>query len=103
MKQKIILLFFLSTLLMGCAGRDANPIGTRQTGDKELSCDDIESEVSELDQRARRLIGEQSWRFRLLLIRMPKLTMVIRLQMLPKNKGMMKSFVYCSRRFFAII
>lgn len=63
MKTKNILaVLCLASLitLAGCGGRTANPIATKEVGDKEMECEDIEAEMSELDRRARRLISEQS-------------------------------------------
>ncbi len=52
----IVMLVFVS----GCAGRAANPVAVKEAGDNKMSCEDIVSEMSDLDQRARRLMGEQS-------------------------------------------
>lgn len=46
--------------LAGCGGRTANPIATKEPGDKNMSCEDIEAEMSDLERKARRLMGEQS-------------------------------------------
>ena len=64
MKQckKILAMLGLASLLLlaGCGGRAANPISSKQPGDREMECPDIEAEMSDLERRARRLLGEQS-------------------------------------------
>ena len=58
--KKFISILFLVFLVSGCAGKTANPISTRQPGDKDLDCEDLEVELSQLDKQAKRLLGEQS-------------------------------------------
>ncbi|MGI9307184.1 MAG: hypothetical protein ACR2P5_07775 [Gammaproteobacteria bacterium] len=67
MKEKLkkisaafLLAVFAVLSVSGCGGKTANPISAKEVGDKELDCDEIEAEMSDLDARARRLLGEQS-------------------------------------------
>ena len=46
--------------LAGCGGRAANPIAVAHPGDKDMSCDEIEAEMYDMDARARQLMGEES-------------------------------------------
>ena len=46
--------------LVACAGRTANPIAVKEVGDKEMTCENILSEMNDLDRLSRRLLGEQS-------------------------------------------
>ena len=62
MKKLLIMLLlsaFAAMSVAGCGGRAANPIATKEVGDRELDCDEIEAEMSDLDAQARRLLGEQ--------------------------------------------
>ena len=62
MKKLLIMLLlsaFAAMSVVGCGGRAANPIATKEVGDRDLDCDDIEAEMSDLDAQARRLLGEQ--------------------------------------------
>ena len=62
MKKLLIMLLlsaFAAMSVAGCGGRAANPIATKEVGDRDLDCDDIEAEMSDLDAQARRLFGEQ--------------------------------------------
>ena len=61
MKKSIYVCALCAMLLMsGCGGRTANPIATKEIGDKNLDCESLEAEMSELDRKARRLLGEHS-------------------------------------------
>ena len=61
--QKLLTMLLLSAFVamsaIGCAGRTANPIATKEVGDRDLDCEEIEAEMSDLDAQARRLLGEQ--------------------------------------------
>ena len=62
MKKLLIMLLlsaFAAMSVVGCGGRAANPIATKEVGDRDLDCDEIEAEMSDLDAQARRLLGEQ--------------------------------------------
>lgn len=58
--KKLIICALIALFLAGCAGRSANPIATREVGDNKMECEEILAEMSELDRKARRLMGEQS-------------------------------------------
>lgn len=55
-----LLAIFAALAVSGCGGGSANPIATREVGDRDLDCDEIEAEVVDLDARSRRLLGEKS-------------------------------------------
>ncbi len=45
-------------LVVGCAGRTANPVPVKQYGDNELSCQQIEEEMIAIDAKVRALVPE---------------------------------------------
>ena len=55
-----IVLVLFTLVAIGCGGRSASPIASKDVGDSKMSCYEIEAELSDLDVKARRLLGEQS-------------------------------------------
>ena len=47
-------------LLAACGGRDADPIASKQVGDKDLACGEIEEELIMVQGDVDALIGEKS-------------------------------------------
>lgn len=47
-------------LLAACGGRDANPVAAKQIGDKELSCEELEIALIDIQGDVNDLIGEKS-------------------------------------------
>lgn len=54
----IAALIFLALVLAGCAGRDANPVMSRQMGDNDMSCTAIRTEMAFIEEEINRLIPE---------------------------------------------
>ena len=53
-----LLVLLLSTFLIGCAGKTAEPVKVIQLNDRELSCGQILSQMNQLDQEGRVLLPE---------------------------------------------
>ncbi|MCY4038176.1 MAG: hypothetical protein OXF09_01815 [Hyphomicrobiales bacterium] len=49
----------ITLLLAACGGRDAEPVMSRQYSDKELTCEQIQDELIELQGDINALIGEK--------------------------------------------
>jgi len=60
MKMKIPLLITIlfSSLILGCAGRDANPVMVQQYGDLKRTCDGLERDMVFIQGEIKRLIPE---------------------------------------------
>jgi len=54
-KSCLCLLLSVSIFLMGCAGRQANPIATYLPGDENRSCMGLRAEIAILDSQMRQL------------------------------------------------
>ena len=50
----------MTLLLAACGGRDADPVASRQIGDKDLTCEEIEIELIDIQGDIDVLIGEKS-------------------------------------------
>ncbi len=50
----------ITLLLTACGGRDADPVASRQHGDDNLTCEQIQNELVEIQADIDALIGEKS-------------------------------------------
>lgn len=50
MKENVGLLLFFVVILVGCAGRQPEPVSAYMPGDENLSCDSLEQQISTLQK-----------------------------------------------------
>lgn len=54
----VVLVWFVATLVAGCAGRAANPVMVQQYGDQEKSCNALEREMAFIESEIHRLVPQ---------------------------------------------
>jgi hypothetical protein len=62
LRKTLTLSLVLSFALAGCAGREAKPVAFSQSGDLNLSCSQLRSQVDLNSEQIRRLVGENKQR-----------------------------------------
>ena len=56
--KKLLIVSVVTSLIVGCAGRPANPVMVDQIGDNRKSCQSIETEMRFVETELKRLIPE---------------------------------------------
>jgi hypothetical protein len=56
--KKLLVVSVVTSIIVGCAGRPANPVMVDQIGDNRKSCQSIETEMRFIETELKRLIPE---------------------------------------------